>query len=331
MHIFIDESGNFVIPEEKKAKVSCVTSLTIPDRHMDAVEKNFSSLKNYWGYEKEVKGSKLSEKQISDTIALLREYDVLLDIVCLNIGNHSSENIDKYKAEQADKLIENLTKEHHENLVRQVHEYRDRLLKLPNQLFIQARISILLIKRILDHSPLYYCQRIPEELGNFVWFVDAKDKNTGKTPFEELWSTLLMPVLESNYHMGVLEGGDYSYFHKYEVESKDMTGHQRSLMSEKSIGGVDIRKLIKEKLFFEDSSTNIGLQLVDIMSSAFCRAMNGNLNIKGWRHLGILMVKAPSIVLLDTDKSYNPDMDERHKLVLIAMKKQSKAMLVNQT
>ena len=206
MHIFIDESGNFVIPEEKKSKVSCVTSLTIPDRHMDAVEKNFSSLKNYWGYEKEVKGSKLSEKQISDTIALLREYDVLLDIVCLNIGNHSSENIDKYKAEQADKLIENLTKEHHENLVRQVHEYRDRLLKLPNQLFIQARISILLIKRILDHSPLYYCQRIPEELGNFVWFVDAKDKNTGKTPFEELWSTLLMPVLESNYHMGVLEG-----------------------------------------------------------------------------------------------------------------------------
>jgi len=37
MHIFIDESGNFVIPEEKKPKVSCVTSLTIPDKHMDAV------------------------------------------------------------------------------------------------------------------------------------------------------------------------------------------------------------------------------------------------------------------------------------------------------
>jgi hypothetical protein len=329
MHIFIDQSGNFVVSEEKKSKVSCVASLTIPDKHMDAVARNYISLRKFWGYEEEVKGSKLSEKQISDTIALLRPYDVLVDIVCLNIGNHSPENVDKFKSVQADKLIENLTKEHHEKLVKQLHEYRERLLKLPNQLFIQATISIQLIKRILDHSPLYYCQRIPEELGNFVWFVDAKDKNTGKTPFEELWSTLLMPILESNYHMGVLEGGDYSYFHKYEIESKDMTDHQRSLMSEKSIGGVDIKKLIKEQLFFEDSSTNIGLQLVDIMSSAFCRAMNGNLNIKGWRHLGMLMVKEPSIVLLDTDKNNNPKMDRRHALVLIAMKKKRKAMLVS--
>lgn len=188
-------------------------------------------------------------------------------------------------------------------------------------------ISILLIQRILDHSPLYYCQRIPEELGNFIWFVDAKDKNTGKTPFEKLWSTLLMPILESNYHMGVFEEGDYSYFHKYEVESKDMTDHQRSLMSEKSIGGVNIKKLINEQLFFEDSSTNIGLQLVDIMSSAFTRAMNGNLKHKGWRHLGMLMVKQPSIVLLDTDKSNHPELDSRHSLVLIAMKEKRKPML----
>jgi len=107
-----------------------------------------------------------------------------------------------------------------------------------------------------------------------------------------------------------------------------MTDHQRSLMSEKSIGGVDIIKLINEQQFFENSSTNIGLQLVDIMSSAFNRAMNGNLKIKGWRHLGMLMVKMPSIVLLDTDKSYNPEMEERHKLVFSAMKEKRKAMLV---
>lgn len=329
MHIFIDESGNFMIPEEKKPKVSCVASLTIPDKHVDAVERNFISMRKFWGYEEEVKGSKLSEKQISDTISLLRSYDVLVDIVCLDIGVHSSENVDKYKSIQADKIIENLTKEHNEKFVKQLHAYRERLLKLPNQLFIQAMISILLIQRILDDSPLYYCQRLPDELGNFVWFVDAKDKNSGKTPFEELWSTLLMPILESNYHMGVLEGGDYSHFHKYEVESKDMTDHQRSLMSEKSIGGVDIKKLINEQLFFEDSSTNIGLQLVDIVSSAFNRAMNGNLGIKGWRHLGMLMVRKPSMVLLDTDKSNNPEMNRRHTLVLIAMKEKRKAMLVS--
>lgn len=329
MHIFIDESGNFVIPEEKKSKVSCVTSLTIPDKHIDAVTRSFISLRKFWGYEDEVKGSRLSEKQISDTIALLRSYNVLVDIICLDIGHHSSENVKKFKSIQADKLIENLTTEHHEKLVGQIHAYRERLLKLPNQLFIQATISILLIGRVIAHSPLYYCQRIPEELGNIVWFVDAKDKNTGKTPFEELWSILLMPILESNFSVGILDEGDYSYFKKYEVKLKDMTDHQRSLMSEKAVGGIDIKKLIGEQLYFEDSSTNIGLQLVDIMSATFNRAMNGNLKVKGWRHLGTLMVKEPSIVLLDTDKSNDPKLKERHSLVLITMRKNCKPMLVN--
>ena len=329
MHIFIDESGNFVIPEERKSKVSCVTSLTIPDKHIEAVSRSFISLRKLWGYQEEVKGSKLSEKQISETIALLRTYDVLVDIICLDIGRHSSGTIEKYKSIQADKFIENLTKEHREKLFEQIYSYRERLLKLPNQLFIQATISILLIQRILDHSPLYYCQRIPEDLENFVWFVDAKDKNSGKTSFEELWSTLLMPILESNYSMGIFDEGNYSYFKKYEVEHQDMTDHQRSLMSEKSIGGVNIKKIITEQLFFEDSSTNIGLQLVDIMSAAFNRAMNGNLKVEGWRHLGMLMIKEPLIVVLDTDRSKVPKLEKNHSLVLIAMRKNCKPVFVN--
>jgi ABC-type uncharacterized transport system ATPase subunit len=55
--------------------------------------------------------------------------------------------------------------------------------------------------------------------------------------------------------------------------------------------------------------------------------MNGNLKHKGWRHLGMLMVKQPSIVLLDTDKSNHPELDSRHSLVLIAMKEKRKPML----
>ena len=260
---------------------------------------------------------------------MLRSYDILVDIICLHIGDHPVDVVEKYKRVQANKLIEHLTEKHHKSLIKQIHEYRERLLKLPNQLFIQAIVSMKLIMRILENAPLYYCQRIPEELGNFVWHIDAKDKNTGKTPFEQLWTTLLMPMLENNYHMGVFEDGDYSHFKKYEVRLEDMTDHQRSLGSEKSIGGVDIKKLINEQLYFEDSASNIGLQLVDIISGSFNRAMNGNLNIKGWRHLGVLMVQRPSIVLLNTDGNNRTPLLKRHSLVLSTMQKNRKPMLVN--
>jgi len=330
MHIFIDESGNFVIPKDERSKISSITALTIPDKYLIEITKKFISLRSSWGSQDEIKSSQLTEKQFSDTIALLRSYDVLVDIVCLDIANHPVAVVENYKSIQADKIIEHLTEKHHDNLIKELHEYRERLIKLPNQLFIQAILSILLIKKILNNSTLYYCQRMPEELGNFVWYIDAKDKKTNKTPFEQLWTTLLMPILQSNYAMDIFENGDYSHFSKYEIRLEDMTDFERSLGSEKSIGGVDLKRLISEQLYFEDSASNIGLQLVDIVSGAFNRAMNGNLKIKGWRHLGFLMVQQPSIILLNGDLSNKPKLLKRHELVLIDIRENSKPMLVTE-
>lgn len=328
MHIFIDESGNFVIPDVACSKVSSVTSLTIPDSVLEPVCKSFLTLRRQWGFEDEVKGSQLKEKQISDVITLLRNYDVLVEIVCLDMGHHTNTGIDQYKQKQADALIENLTDQHHKNLVTQVNEYRKRMLGLSNQLFVQAMVTLQLIMRILNHSTVYYSQRKPEELGNFCWLIDAKNKNVDKTDFEELWSTLLKPFLQDNYSMNVLEEGDYSYFARYEIAKEDMTEHQKKLMSARSKGGVDIKKLISEQLFFKDSETEVGLQLVDIVSNAFNRAMNGNLKIKGWRHLGSLMVKEPFMLVFDMSSSSNPEMNEHHRTVLRNIKNNRKTMLL---
>lgn len=160
-------------------------------------------------------------------------------------------------------------------------------------------------------------QHRPKELGEFNWSIDAKNPNADKTDYEELWSTLLMPILETNFKLGQFEHGDYSYFSRYEVNLDDMTDHQKSLGTADSIGGVDIKKLISESLSFDDSASTAGLQLGDIISSAFNRAMNGNLELKGWRHIGALMVKEPAMVLFDTDPSSEPEMNKRHMAVLM--------------
>ena len=328
MHIFIDESGNFVIPNVSTPKISSVVSLTIPDEYLENIYQEYSSLKTTWSFDGEAKGSELNEKQISDVILLLRKQNVLVEIVCLDIATHSKEGVEEYKVAQADKLIENLTDEHHQNMIVQLYNYRDRLINLPNQLFLQAMITIQLIKRILENSTLYYSQCMPKELGSFNWVIDAKDSNVNKTNYEDLWSTLLMPILQTNFKLGQFKNGDYSYFTKYDVASEDMTDFQKSLRSKNSIGATDIKKLISESLSFEDSSSIIGLQLVDVIASAFNRAMNGNLKPKGWRHLGALMGQEPSMLLFDTSNKGDIKMNQRHMDVISNLKGSRKPMLL---
>jgi uncharacterized protein DUF3800 len=326
MHFFIDESGIFLVTGNNTPKISSITALTIPDRHIDRLSKKFIELRRNWGYDCEVKGSRLSERQISETISLLRTHDVLLDITCIDTGLHTEEDISAYKKVSGENLVKHLTPQHHENLVRQINEYRERLLALSNQLFVQSVLTIDLVPHVLNISTLYYCQRMPQELGNFVWYIDAKGADGEQTPFEQLWSTLLMPVIETNYRMDEFEGGDYSHFDKFRIPEEELTEHQKSLMTEKSSGAVLLNKIIKDTLHFADSGTHIGLQLVDIMASAFNRAMNGTLQFDGWKHLGALTIKQPRIVTLGGAKKVVEE--KRHRSVLNQMKSIKKSMLV---
>jgi hypothetical protein len=169
---------------------------------------------------------------------------------------------------------------------------------------------------------------MPKELGAFNWVIDAKDSNVNKTSYEELWSTLLMPILQTNFNLGQFEDGDYSYFSKYDVAFEDMSDFQKSLRSKNSIGATDLKKLISESLSFDDSSSIIGLQLVDIIASAFNRAMNGNLKPKGWRHLGTLMGQEPSMLLFESSNETDIEMHQRHMDVILHLKDSRKPMLL---
>jgi len=328
MEIFIDESGSFVIPDSPKTKISSVTSLIVPSQYIDDVKSRFVALRQSWEMGDEVKGSQLTEKQVSDVIKLLRNYAVLVDIVCLDVGVHTAIGVSQFKSTQAGKIVENVTEPHHESLVEYLNELQNRLNALPNQLFLQAMVSILLVERLLLNGTIYYSQLLPKELARFSWSIDAKNSNSGRTNFEELWTTLLMPFLECNYSLPQLDEGDYSHFAPFEVEITDMTDHQKSLQSEQSIGGVDIKKLISQNLSFDDSSISEGLQLVDIVSSAFSRAMNGTLGTKGWRHLGALMVQEPKIVIFDGNQNRQPDMDSKHLAILKSIGKSCRPIAV---
>ncbi|MGA9767916.1 MAG: hypothetical protein WBV94_02680 [Blastocatellia bacterium] len=70
MHIYIDESGSFIIPKSRKPKVSCVAALVIPSSKNEEVLNEFIKISSAWGLgTDEIKGSKLDEARIAEIIS----------------------------------------------------------------------------------------------------------------------------------------------------------------------------------------------------------------------------------------------------------------------
>jgi hypothetical protein len=339
MHIYIDESGSFVTPAAMKPKVSCVAALVVPSSKHDQLLRDFIRVRSSWGLATdEVKGSSLGESRIAEVISLLENYDVIVEICGIDVGSHAQSQVTTYKHLQADKLTESLTPQHQPTMIEDVHRRRDYLLKMPNQLFIQASCVIQLIDRVVETATLYYSQRIPRELGEFHWIVDAKDITITKA--EEWWSLMMLPIIEAmsiKNPMMTLEGADYSYFKRFSKTPDRVPEHHKDIIdnADAPFEASDLKMIMQESFKFADSRTNEGLQLVDIVASAFTRAMNGNLKKEGWEKLGELIIgrKPQSIrmIMLNTsppDKTKVIVQRNFHGYVIEKIEENAKPMLV---
>jgi hypothetical protein len=294
MHIYIDESGNFLLPKGKKFKTSCVAALVLPSSKKDEIFNGFQKICSSWGHQPniEIKGRRLNESQIAETISYLNKFDILVEICGIDLGMHNEKQISEFKKIQADKLTENLTSDHHPHLVDQVHKLKTFMLGLSNQLFVQYVITTELIARLVEIATMYYCQRIPSELGVFHWMVDAKDKKV-KTPFEDMWTKLILPFTSSRsvkQPLALLEGGDYSHFKRFFLKADQASSYLKQDDDQNEVVYLS-GEIMNEYFAFRSSDTEPGLQLVDIVASAFSRALNGTLAKKGWENLGSLIVR----------------------------------------
>lgn len=294
MHIYIDESGIFNNPANKDNIASCVVALVIPSSKKVKLFNAFKGLTLEWvDSEGEVKGKNLSEGQISQVVNLLKSYDVVLEVTAIDLGLHTQDEISDFKKRQADETIKFLTPEHHPDIVKQLHEIRDAFNRMSNQLFIQAFIMFVLIPRTLRNSVTYYARRIPQELKSFHWVVDAKGKAI--TEHERAWSLAIFPIMYTQSikkPMISVIGGDYSYFERF--QDTDAEGIER-IAAQEGFGEGELRasklNLILGKSFkFQDSRSNVGLQMADILANATQRALNGKLGIAGWGDIGSLMI-----------------------------------------
>src|SRR5439155_26402891 len=103
-----------------------------------------------------------------------------------------------------------------------------------NQLYVQFVLTNHLLAQVLQDSTLYYAQRKPQELGDFRWIIDAKDQAV--TPYEDLWSKMVMPFLQSKFLAEpfiMLKQADYSAFEQFYQHADRAPQHLREAVGDK--------------------------------------------------------------------------------------------------
>jgi len=305
MRIYIDEAGGFVPPTVQGSSYSVVLALVVPSTSEKQLLYEFLRLRDSWPEQRvEIKGSSLDEKQASQLIGLLSAYDVVVDFVSLDMALHTDIHVDSFKSRQAAAVTAHISREYSADIVHHMALLERAVRNMPNQLFIQAELTIDLILGIVQTAALYYVQRIPAELGDIAWIVDRKSHTL--TEMEETWSTLILPSSESHFMkkpFKMLKGADYSHFERYEVDLQFDEGMARHLTWLREVHGrskpdlskkvTNSKRLLTEQLSFLDSRESLGLQLADMLASILRRALNNHLQKSGWKDFGRLVVYDP--------------------------------------
>ncbi|MGR3174862.1 MAG: DUF3800 domain-containing protein [Candidatus Scalindua sp.] len=301
MFIYIDESGTFAYPQRGGHSYACAGALTIPDRFHDKALKLFKRCKSAWNcVGEEPKGSHLAEDQVAEVIDLLLICRARFHVCATDMTYNSPDAVATRKTEQADRLLANITPQHNPALVAQFKDYQLKMNALSNQLFVQLCVMTTLVIRHLQDIVVYYALTDPPELGQFRWNVDRKD-NT-KTTYEDIWGTLLWQFIQGvqvthnpRDWIVCIEGGDYSHFEKYcdRIDKWPRHLHMRrpEMREAKGVDVINISKILRDSFVFGDSASTPGLQLCDIVTNAFRRAISGRLQYGGWKDLGRLMFR----------------------------------------
>lgn len=317
MQIYIDESGNFVRPATGELNLSCVGALVVPDAHEHAATSRFEALKRRWGVNGEIKGGQLSDRQVEAVVDLLVGCECLFFVGATEMSVNEDAFMANYQREQAADLTATLTADANPMLRTQLTALRATFEGMPQQLFLQAVVLTDLLRKVIDVATLHFAMTRPAEAGAFRWVIDGKDVT--RTRNEAAWQMIAGGLIQGRNieNPGVMaEEGDYSHFERFFVTDRDWPQHlppPRSRDPRRPGKMLNLSKILHESMRFADSESTMGLQLADIVTNAFRRAMMGRLHPRGYRRMGNLMVytgRSPFELHLFASPGTTPEIEE---------------------
>lgn len=207
----------------------------------------------------------------------------------IDMGLHKLEEIEAHMEGQMQGMSASLTDEHHPNVWETIQRLQNTLSAMKPPQYVQAVMILDLLHRLLDHAKLFYVQRTPAELGNFSWIFDAKGDDSTKNTWEEWWTTLRGPVLQSmamRKPSARLVGANYRAFEKRYC-STEWPDH----LPEREANAppaMEITKLFQDTRF--SSEVEAGLELADVVANAIRRTVAGRLAKSAWGPLTRLFI-----------------------------------------
>ncbi len=294
MHIFIDESGPFALTQLGEPGFCCVGALVVPESTHSLLVHNFERIRSRWKSSgKETKGNTLNADQVAKVIDLLRAHKAVYLVTGTIMSILTSAIVEAGKQKQAHLLTASLTPGHQPTLVAELHDLRARMEKMsPNQ-FVQFMVLRKLIENVLRVGLNHFGFYGPRELGRFLWKID--EKNKGRSPYEICWSKLGPGLLQSGFLDNPLftdPAGNFTYYNQaFFPPSQEWPDHLPRNSRSGTGRTFNLGAVLRDSFAFADSRHSAGIQMADIVTSAFRRAVRGNLEQEGWAHLGKLILR----------------------------------------
>lgn len=287
MHIFIDESGNFLTAPAGQSQVSVLGALVVPNARIRELERRWNYLRPSLPQDGgEVKGRLLSDCQVAQVVKLLHDHEALFEADVFDALYGQEKDILARKILQEQRLMENIPEALSQRDRDLAFTLAEMVARMPSQLFIQFTLLTGLVERTLHHAVSYYVQRRPKELASFHWVLDAKDP-TRITSGEQWWKETIMPFLQSrslDNPFPIINEFDYSHFHRFKVQGAENDAQTQY--------GIDMNRVMMEDFRFSPSAEP-GLELVDIVTNATRRAIRREIGKAGWLPIRSIMIHRP--------------------------------------
>jgi len=284
MHTFIDEAGRGLAAE--KEAVTCVTALVVPDSQLENVTAWFLAIENEYG--EPIKGRKIDQKLRDRILSELLQFDVFVECTAIDMGLHSIDAVSQHKEKRA-LFIEKNPPTQNPFLQKMRSSCAEKIKKTSVQLYLQGNLTWNLVELVMRHATIYYSQKRPAELGAFHWVIDPKEAGQ-ITPYEKLWTELVLPYLQCQPSLISINGHDYTYLERFAVTDADIellhTDSGKKLHKEDR--PLDLKKIMTEHLSFPDDKSTPGLRLVDVIANAIFRCLNGRANFREYENIGPL-------------------------------------------
>ena len=298
VNIFLDESGSFV-SAARRDSWNCIAAYLTPENDRKRLREALTNLKRASG-EATTTEIKLRDLRESDYFAFLVHLGNLhgvLFTVATDAGLNKIADIVKHQEEQAAKITEHKDKMLHASAQQGLLALAAQVRALAPQLYVQLHCQVNLISSIVLNGILYFVQRFPRTLGKFRWRIDQK--NSTQTEYEKAFVALTPPLLQTislREPPLILRGADYSSFHRFGYSVNERPTYL------KEVYGIDVKgdgpalnigKIIREDLRFEDSKQNQGVQVTDLLAAGVRRCLRNQFSDgqRAAQLLGKLMVQ----------------------------------------